>query len=171
MKFHCTILLKGTMDKTLQTVFKSPSGSPHMAYRASLEYTLAASNRRLTPSGRALGFAGEQILFSNGQIMKVQKKWIKIKWPLHQLRITQISFIINSTKMTNTLADLQHDSRREMQHSTWASLNVILRIMHFGSIPYQSQDTFKHEIKGPQSYSGFSWTWILYFILIHIKCR
>ena len=71
MTLHCTTILTDATNKTLHTVFKPSSSSPGMAYRASLEYPLAASNRRLIPSGGALGFAEELIHFSNRQIMKV----------------------------------------------------------------------------------------------------
>lgn len=71
MTLRCTTLLTDATNKTLQTVFKSSYSSPGMAYGASLEHPLATSNRRLIPSGGALGFAEELILFPNRQIMKV----------------------------------------------------------------------------------------------------
>lgn len=142
MKFHCTTLLIGVMDKTLQVVFKSPLQFLEMAYTATLVYPLASNNRGLCPLVKhdqlLLDLLGNRFFFSNGKILRVQKKWTKIKWPLFQLQITQDS-LLQVHRDDSPLANFQHGCFREMQQSIWASLNVILRILPFGSTPCEKE--------------------------------
>lgn len=116
----------------------TPRNSPEMAYTATLGYPVATCSKGWLPLAEhdklLLDLLRDRYFSSNGQIMKVWKKLTEIKWPPLQLQITQDS-LVEVHRDDSPLANFQHGCSREMQHSIWASLKVILGIFHFGSIP------------------------------------
>ena len=82
--------------------------------------------------------------FSNEQIMKISKKWTKIKWPLLQFQITQDS-LVKVYKDDSPLANFQHGCSREMQHRIWVSYleYCILEEYHVR----KNEDTLNMELK------------------------